>query len=331
MAAAKAAKAKFGEFERIARYFAPLAGPGALGLLDDAALIEGPPGEQYVLTTDTIVENVHFLSDDPPDQVARKLLRVNLSDLAAKGAAPVGYLLNTSLPKSRGEAWLEAFAQGLAADQAEFGIALLGGDSVASSGPLCLTVTAIGRVRAGKAVLRRGAQQGDWIYCSGTLGDAALGLRYLRGELTGSDAAAGNYLAGRYRLPQPRLSLGQKLAEIAHAMLDISDGLVADLGHICEVSKVGATIEELLAPLSPAFRQALTADPSLLSLALTGGDDYELLFTAAPEAGPKLKTLAAELGVSVTRIGTIEAGQGVRVLGPSGAALDLAQGGYRHF
>ena len=331
MAAAKSGKSGLDEFGRIARYFAPLAAPGALGLLDDAALIDGPPGEQYVLTTDTIVEGVHFLPGDPPDLVARKLLRVNLSDLAAKGAVPVGYLLTTILPRDRGEAWLASFTKGLAADQREFGIALLGGDSVASASPAALSVAAIGRVGAGKAVLRGGARPGDDIYCSGTLGDAALGLKVLRDELVQLDAPARNFLAGRYRLPQPRLKLGQGLAGLAHATIDISDGLVADLGHICDVSAVGATIEAALVPLSPALRLALKAEPSLLVAALTGGDDYELLFTAPPQAAPGLAALAADCQVALTKIGVIEPGRGVSVVDSAGAALDIAQGGYRHF
>src|SRR5271154_5844809 len=227
---------RLGEFERIARFFAPLAAPEALGLLDDVALIPGPSGTQYVLKTDAIVEGVHFLPDDPPGQVAQKLLRVTLSDLAAKGAEPVGYLLTTALPPTRDEAWLERFAAGLALDQKEFGIGLLGGDSVATSGPVTLSVAAIGRVEAGKAVLRSGARPGDAVFVSGTLGDGALGLKAIRNELPRLDAAARDFLIDRYRLPRPRLALGRRLVGLAHAMMDISDGLVADLGHICEVS-----------------------------------------------------------------------------------------------
>src|SRR5215472_2578795 len=226
--------APIGEFERIARFFAPLAAPGALGLTDDVAVIDGPDGEEYVLTTDAIVEGVHFLKDDPPDLVARKLLRVNLSDLAGKGARPIGYLLTTALPKRCGEDWLAAFAAGLAADQATYGIGLLGGDSTATSGPVTLSVTAIGSVARGAGVLRGTARPGDLVFVSGTLGDAALGLRVLRGELSGLDAADRDFLVDRYRLPQPRLELGRRLVGLAQAMTDISDGLVADLGHICE-------------------------------------------------------------------------------------------------
>jgi thiamine-monophosphate kinase len=320
-----------GEFERIRRFFAPLAGPGALGLRDDAALIDGPDGQQYILTADAIVEGVHFLSDDPPAQVAQKLLRVNLSDLAAKGAVPVGYLLVTALPRAHDEAWLEAFAAGLAADQASFGIALLGGDSTATDGPATLSITALGRVASGRAVLRSGARPGDGVYVSGTLGDAALGLQALRGELPGIAGGARDFLAERYRLPQPRLSLGQRLVGIAHAMLDISDGLVADLGHIVEASGVGAVIEAALLPLSPAARAVVAADPLRLSAALSGGDDYELLFTAAAEADAALTAFVDQLGLPLTRIGRIEAGSGVEVVDDRGEALAVPVAGYRHF
>lgn len=322
---------KLSEFERIARFFAPLAAPEALGLLDDVAIIEGPPGEQYVLKTDAIVEGVHFLAEDPADQVAQKLLRVNLSDLAGKGAVPLGYLLTTSLPRERDEEWLERFARGLAKDQKEFGIALLGGDSVATSGPVTLSVAAIGRVRAGQTVLRRGAQAGDAIFVSGTLGDGALGLKALRGELPRVDAAAHAFLADRYRLPRPRLMLGQRLVGTARAMMDISDGLMADLGHICEVSTVGAIVEASRLPLSPAAKAAIATDPALLMAALAAGDDYELLFTAPPGAEGKLAAIAAAADVPVTRIGRIEAGQGVRVIDARGTAMPVTGTGYRHF
>ena len=186
-----------GEFARIARYFAPLAGPGALGLLDDAAVIDPPPGCQLVLTTDALVAGVHFLPDDAAELVARKLLRVNLSDLAAMGATPLGYLMTTALPPECGEAWLAGFAAGLAADQSEFAIALLGGDSVATPGPATLSLTAIGSVASGQAIRRAGARPGDGIYVSGTIGDAALGLRVLRGDLAGLGVAERCFLAER--------------------------------------------------------------------------------------------------------------------------------------
>jgi thiamine-monophosphate kinase len=319
-----------GEFERIARFFAPLAGPGALGLRDDAALIDGPPGRQLVLTVDAIVAGVDYLPDDPPDLVARKLLRVNLSDLAAKGATPLGYLLTTVLPAECGEGWLADFSAGLAADQAEFAIVLLGGDTSGTPGPATLSVTAIGTVAAGQAILRRGALPGDLVYVSGTIGDAALGLRALRGDLAGLDDGARTFLADRYHLPRPRLALGQGLVGIAHAMVDVSDGLVADLGHICAVSGVAALIEAGCVPLSPAAQAALTGDPGLLSLVLAGGDDYELVFAASPAAEPAIAALARALALPIARIGRIAAGSGVQVVDETGRVIELAATGYRH-
>jgi thiamine-monophosphate kinase len=326
-----AAAPPLGEFERIARFFAPLAAPGALGLVDDIALIDGPPGEQYVLKTDAIVEGIDFLPETPPAAVAQKLLRVNLSDLAAKGATPLFYLLVTTLPRRLGEDWLEGFAAGLAEDQARYGIGLLGGDMSAIDGPIALSATLIGRVARGRAVLRSTAKPGDLVFVSGTLGDAALGLAVLRGTLALEDAASRAFLIDRYHLPQPRLALGQRLAAVVHAMLDVSDGLVADLGHLCTASGVGAVVEAALLPLSAAAQPAVSGERRWLEAALAGGDDYELLFSAPEGAAAAIAAVARETGVPVTAIGRIEAGSGVRVLDRDGAPLALAQGGYRHF
>ncbi|HEX4111415.1 MAG TPA: thiamine-phosphate kinase [Stellaceae bacterium] len=331
------------EFQRIARFFAPLAGPGALGLKDDVALIDGPAGMQYVLKTDAIVEGIHFFPTDPPRQVAQKLLRVNLSDLAAKGAEPVGYLLTTALTEAQDEAWLAEFAAGLAEDQKNFGLTLLGGDSVRTDGALTLSATAIGRVAAGQALLRGGARPGNAIFVSGTLGDASLGLKILQHKFV-APAKAGaqgkrtspilgprlrgddeNYLIQRYRLPQPRLELGRKLVGLATAAMDISDGLVADLGHLCDASGIAAIVETAHLPMSDAARVLVANDPSLFMLALTGGDDYEILFTAPREVAPKLA------GWDVTEIGRIEAGQGVTVLDGEGKPMRLELAGYTHF
>jgi len=319
------------EFERVARFFAPLAGAGALGLVDDVALIDGPPGEQYVLKTDAIVEGVDFLSGTAAELVAQKLLRVNLSDLAAKGASPLGYLLVTALPRSTGEEWLAGFAAGLAKDQATYGISLLGGDMSAIDGPITLTLAAIGRVPAGRAVLRSGARAGDLVYASGTLGDAALGLAVLQGRLDVAEPTAREFLVDRYHLPQPRLTLGQRLAGIAHAMLDISDGLVADLGHLCDASGVAALVEAAKLPFSAAALPPVRAEQRWLMAALGGGDDYELLFAAPPSAAAEIEALSRETGVAATAIGRIEAGRGVTVIDAGGAPLQVVSAGYRHF
>ncbi len=320
-----------GEFERIARFFAPLAAPGALGLVDDIALIDGPDGLQYALTTDTIVEGVDYFPADPPGLVAQKLLRVNLSDLAAKGARPFGYLLTTVLPPARDEGWLEAFSAGLALDQGEFAIGLLGGDSSATSGPTTLAVTAIGTVAKGKAVLRSGAQPGDAIMVSGTIGDSTLGLAALKGELDGVSPADRDFLIDRYRRPQPRLALGQNLAGCVSAMIDVSDGLIADLGHLCIASRAGALIHVAKVPHSAAARNALNISRKSVAALLGGGDDYELLFTARPAMVGAVGAAARAAGVVVTHIGEMEASEGVRAIDAEGKPMPIDVAGYVHF
>lgn len=322
-----------GEFELIARYFAPLAAaaPGALGLTDDAAWIRPAPGEELVVTTDALVEGVHFLGTDPPAQIARKALRVNLSDLAAKGAQPLAYLLDTVFSRGVSEEWIAAFAEGLAADQAEYGVALIGGDTTATPGPTMLAITALGTVPAGRMIRRSTAKPGDDVYVSGSIGDAALGLEVLRGGLADLPEAARAHLIGRYRLPQPRLGLGPRLWGLAHAAIDVSDGLVADLGHICETSGLGATVEAGLVPLSAAAQAALVRQPSLLAQILGGGDDYEILFAAPPEAAAALADLAGAEKLALTRIGRVTAGSGVTVLAADGQPMALANAGWRHF
>jgi thiamine-monophosphate kinase len=326
------ASRKTGEFERIATFFAPLAAgfPGALGLTDDAAILRPAEGAELVVTTDTIVAGVHYIGDEPPGLVAQKLLRVNLSDLAAKGARPVAYTLNIALPPELEDAWLERFCAGLAADQQRFGIALAGGDSVATPGPVTLTITAFGEIAAGGMLRRSGARPGDRIYVSGTIGDGALGLKVLRGRLAGIAASQRDALVERYRLPQPRVACGARLVGIAHAAMDISDGLVADLGHIADMSGVAAVVEAASVPLSTAAAAALEIEPEMRDAVRGGGDDYALLFTAPPDAASSFAALAAELGLPLTAIGRIEAGRGVRVVDAAGAEIALARAGYTH-
>lgn len=320
-----------GEFGRIATFFAPLAGPGGLGLKDDAALVACTPGHQLVVTVDAIVAGVHFLPDDPPDLVAKKLLRVNLSDLAAKGARPLHYLLTTALPSSLGDDWVERFAQGLGEDQREFGVDLLGGDSVMTTGPAVLSLTALGETKTGGEIRRSGARRGDRIWVSGTIGDAYLGLKVLRGDYAALPPADRAALVRRFHLPEPRVALGPRLAGIAHAMCDVSDGLIADLGHICEASDVAATVRLPALPLSAAARGIVAAQPETAALLAAGGDDYELLFAAPPPATAAIERIAAELGLPITTIGTIEPGAGVRLLDAGGSDIPVAQAGWRHF
>ncbi|MCG8547006.1 MAG: thiamine-phosphate kinase [Alphaproteobacteria bacterium] len=321
-----------GEFERIERIFAPLADawPGALGLRDDAALVVPSAGCEIVVTMDTVVAGVHFVGDEPAEFIAAKLLRVNLSDLAAMGARPLVYTLSIALPKSVGDDWLERFAQGLAADQKTFGVALAGGDSVATPGPMTLTITALGEVALGKSLHRAGARSGDGVYVTGTIGDATLGLRAVRGglpDLAPSDRMA---LIQRYQCPEPRLAVGQALVGLASAAVDVSDGLVADLQHLAAASEVSATVKAAAVPLSPAVSKMIENKPDLMEAVLTGGDDYELLLTAPANAGAKLGGLAATLGVPIARIGEVAEGSGVRVVDASGRNIEIQKPGYTH-
>jgi thiamine-monophosphate kinase len=325
--------AKLGEFGRIARHFAPLAAgfAGARGLIDDTASLIPGDDREIVVTTDAVVAGVHFIGDEPADLIARKALRVNLSDLAAAGAVPLAYTLTTILPASLDDAWVAAFALGLAADQAEFGIHLAGGDSVATPGPAVLSITAFGTVPRGGALTRSGARPGDLVYVSGTLGDAALGLAVAQGRLAASAEHAA-FLVDRYRLPQPRLGLGRRLQGIASAALDISDGLVGDLGHIATASGVALTLDAAALPLSPAGRAAVDRDPSLLALILGGGDDYELALTISPQKAAIVERCALDAGVPLTRIGQVEAGApSVCVTDEAGRDITPAASGYRHF
>ena len=321
-----------GEFEIIARYFRPLAkgNAGALGLTDDAALIAPRPGDSLVMTTDTMIAGVHYFESDASELVGRKLLRVNLSDLAAMGAKPVGYLLSVALPKPLDEAWLAGFCEGLGKDQGTFGVSLCGGDTVATDGPAVLTVAAIGEVPEGAALTRSGARAGDDIYVSATIGDGALGFRALLGEFPDLPHDKRDALIARYHLPSPRLELGLALRGIAHAAIDVSDGLAADMGHICESSGVGAEIEWKQVPLSSAARDVLQQNPQTREFVLAGGDDYELLFTAPADRAEKVAAAASASGTAVTNIGRVT-GSGVVVRDEGGAAIELDGAGYTHF
>ncbi len=311
------------EFAFIARHFRKLAGPGALDLLDDAALLIPTPGTELVLAADAIIENVHFLADDPPGDIGRKLLRVNLSDLAAMGAAPRGYLMTVAVPPGRDDAFFAAFAAGLAADQAAFGIALLGGDTTGTAGPLALSLTVVGEVPQGQAVRRGGAAPGDLLFVTGTIGDGALGLRALRGEVPDPDG----HLADRYRRPRPRL--GFPLRGLATSAIDVSDGLLQDAGHLARASSAAVAIERDLVPLSPAAR---ACGPAWLETCLTGGDDYELLFTVPAASAAVLEAAARAAGVPVTRIGRVAHGPArVTLLDERGAKLPIRRAGYSHF
>lgn len=324
-----------GEFDLIARYFAPLAAkaPGALGLEDDAATFQPPAGMELVFTVDALTANLHFLRSDPPDLIARKMLRQNLSDLAGKGAKPLGYLMTTALDDAVDEAWIAKFAEGLARDQAEFDIALWGGDTTRTPGPLALTATLIGAVPAGRALRRNGARPGDRILVTGAIGDGIFGLAAHRGELGDLPEPARRYLAQRYVLPQPRIALGRMLAEqeLAHAGMDVSDGLAADLMHMCAASRCGARVEVASVPLSDAVADLVAADPSLIATAITGGDDYELLLAVPPDRLAAACDAAHQAGTAIAEIGAFVRESRLTFLDRDGRPLAPEKTGFTHF
>jgi thiamine-monophosphate kinase len=324
------------EFEAIARLLRPLAegAPGALGLMDDAAVVASRPGFDLVVSKDAMVEGVHFLPDDGLDLVARKLLRVNLSDLAAKGAEPFGYLMATAWSPRCGWPERELFARGLAEDQGRFGVSLLGGDTVSTPGPLTLSLTILGWVPDGRMVRRSGAKPGDRVLISGGIGDGWLGLKAASGELAGLPEGSIEQLAGRYRLPEPRLELAEALRTHASASADVSDGLVADAGHIAEASGVGLRLELGRVPLSAPAAAWLAQQPeparaAAMSALAAGGDDYEVVCTASPDQAGPLIAAAKAAGVEMTDIGEVVAGQGAATLW-QGREVRLQRTGWRH-
>lgn len=305
------------EFNLIQKYFVPLSEsfPDSLNLSDDAAILDIPEGQQLVVTKDAIAEGIHYLPGTDPKLIAQKLLRTNLSDLASMGATPLCYFLNIAL-LALDEEFIARFAEGLAADQKEFGIHLAGGDTITTKGAPVFSLTAHGLVPKDAALRRNGAKVGEAIYVSSTLGDAALGLQGIRHEALGMR----DFLAMRYHLPEPRLELGIKLRGHATSCIDISDGLLADMGHVCKASHVGAEIYLEQLPLSDAAKKMLEESPNLWPLIYSGGDDYELLFTLPENATPAEGT---------TKIGKIIAGDGVKLVN-NGVEIAVTKSGYSH-
>ncbi|OYX86632.1 MAG: thiamine-phosphate kinase [Azorhizobium sp. 35-67-5] len=328
--------AESGEDDIIARFFRPIAtSPAARGLFDDAAVLTPPPGCDLVLTKDALVAGVHFFADDPPASIARKALGVNLSDLAAKGAKPLGALLALALPRPMDAAWVEAFAAGLGTDALLHGCPILGGDTVSTPGPLSISITALGTVPTGRFVPRTGSAPGQAIVVSGTIGDAALGLQArLDPNRAGFAALAPEalaHLADRYLHPQPRLALADALRAHAAAAMDVSDGLVGDIAKMLAASGCGGTLFAAQVPLSEAARAAISAEPALRATALSGGDDYEIAATIPLEALVGFRAEAEAAGVPVTVIGHTREGAGLDLVGADGAPLYLERGSFSHF
>src|SRR5579863_1901763 len=333
---AMAKRAKESAEERlIARYFRPLAKhPGAFGLADDAAAIAQPAGCDLVLTTDGVIAGVHFLPDDAARDVARKALRINLSDLAAKGATPLGFLLSLALPVKTKASWIAGFAAGLADDSERYACPLFGGDTDHTVGPVMASITAFGAVPRGKMVRRSTAKPGDVVVVTGTIGDAALGVKLRRKKSLGQSwrlkPKMTSHLLRRYLLPEPRNALAEAVLNHASAAMDISDGLAGDLDKLCRASAVAATIDAMRVPLSEAAQAAIASARDLWQTVLTGGDDYEIMLTLPPDRLPAFHAAAARAGIAATEIGRIEKGEGAR-FECHGKPLAYKRTSYSHF
>ena len=322
------------ESDLVQTYLAPLAAgaPGAFGLRDDAALISPEPGTGIVVSSDPIIEGVHFFPSDAPADLAWKALAVNASDMAAKGATPLGYILTLALPEAPRRDWMAKFSAGLKEAQESFGCHLLGGDTDRTPGPLSIGVTMMGSVPAGKFVPRQGARSGDHVFVTGTVGDAALGLAVRKNPASFDSVLSGEQRAfalGRYLRPRPRVALAEALRDHASAALDVSDGLLKDLRRLAGPS--GIFLELKSVPRSPAVSAALVHDASVAGLILAGGDDYEVLAAVPPDRVAGFRQGAEKAGIAVTQIGILEAGRGLEVLDLDGKSLDLQRFGYDHF
>jgi thiamine-monophosphate kinase len=320
-----------GEFGVIAKVFAPLAlHPGAFGLRDDAAILPRKSGLDLVVTTDAIVEGVHFLSSDPPDLVARKLLRVNVSDLAAKGARPTGYFLTTAFPRAAAARTATAFGRGLAKDQKTFGLALFGGDTVVTSGPQSYSCTMFGYAPRGRILRRAGAKPGDDLWVTGTIGDSGAGLALFQHHLKAGGVDA-EWLKRRYQIPEPPCNFGLGLVGLASAAMDVSDGLLQDAGHLAHESGVALSLSLPSVPLSPQMVRVMGDTRETRLAAIVAGDDYQILFAAPSRKRPAIEALAAKNIVRVSRIGAAESGAGVKVLDERGRKAKVDRAGYTHF
>ena len=320
------------EFEIIQEYFAPLAkNEFSLGLADDVAKYLVNAGEELVFTKDVCVEGVHFFPEDSPDTISRKALRVNLSDLAAKGAQPIGYMIGLGLPENWDRDWLSRFSRGLHQDQELFSISLFGGDTVRSSNTLFIAITAIGRIKTGTLCKRSTANVGDLVYVTGTIGDSYLGLVIRKNQIVITSESDITYFTNRYLMPEPRMNAISLIQHFANASLDISDGLVADLNHLCVASGVGAEVNIDVVPISSSAQNLI--DNSLVNIEklITGGDDYELLFTVAESEAKRLEKAAEYDKLQITNIGRITDSNEVCILNSEGAKLAILNKGFQHF
>jgi thiamine-monophosphate kinase len=321
------------EFELIETLLKPLAvnAPGAFALADDAAIMPEPlEGHVLVITKDALAVGSHMLFDDPPGDMARKALRVNLSDLASMGASPVGFFMALCIGRDTKDRFLKEFISGLAEDVDRFSIPLMGGDIIRQDGPFIVTITAVGSVKREDVLRRSHAEPGDSLWVSGTVGDGALGLLSARGQLGTLSARSQAFLSNRYRVPQPRVETGLFLAGLVSACTDVSDGLLADVDHICKASGVGCRIEQDAIPLSPAAKEVVQSNKGLWQTILTGGDDYELAFAVPAARGAAITDLMRTGPIQLTRIGIFEPGSGTTLVRADGVGVHWEQLGFQH-
>lgn len=323
------------EFDFITKYLAGLAGPEGLDLLDDAALWTPPAGLSAVISTDTLVEGVHFPDGKFDSELAQKLIRVNISDIVAKGADPIGYSLSLTINENVSEMALESFCAGLASDQDEYGLKLWGGDTTQTSGPNVLTITIFGTVPSGAMVKRSGAQVGDVLCVTGCIGDSYLGLKTLlkQIEIGVIETDIAHWLQA-YHVPRPAFKLRRGIRTLATAALDVSDGLIADAQHLSKASNVAVIINLNEIPVSPSTQTWLDGQPNritaLKSLA-TGGDDYQVLAAMNPSKFDELRHISVTCGVRLTKVGRIEQGNGIRIKDKNGEQIAVERHGYTHF
>ena len=320
------------EFKKIKKFFSPLAKSRINGtsLDNDAALLELSSLKNLVVTTDTLVEKIHFGLTDNPCLIAKKLMRINLSDLAAMGSSPLAYLLNLALPKKVTDQWLGRFTLGLKEDQKKYNIFLAGGDTVATTGPIVLSLTAFGFNQKGLYHKRSGAKEGDFIFVSGTVGDSALGLISIKKELK-IPKKDREFLIQKYFLPEPRISLGEKLLTIASSAIDVSDGLAQDINHICMSSGIGAQLFFSKLPISSSAKLLLKNYPKFKKKILNGGDDYEIVFTASSELEKKIETLSKKTRIKITKIGVMTRAKRFKILDHQNHEIKIKHLGYQHF
>ncbi len=316
-----------GEFDIIEKFFAPLSGREGLALKDDVALLKPPSGQDQIVSKDLLVADVHFRAQDAANLIAQKALAVNVSDIVAKGGTPVLYWLGLALsPENASPAWLQSFSDGLKEAQQRFGCRLAGGDTTKSPQGTVISVTVLGYVPTGQIILRSGAAVGDDLYVTGTLGNAALGLRCLQQNIPGFD-----FLKAAYHIPAPPVKVGQDLAGLASAAADVSDGLIADCGHIAERSGVKIQIWQASLPKSQEAEALLASDPSLTDKVWSAGDDYQIAFTASSRIRSEISEIGAHNSTRIQRIGEVLKGKGVELLDHKGEIVQVSTGGYTHF